>query len=90
MEENEIIIGAKNPSVYLRVIRGKLSQNKEIVIKTRGKLISTACFIVSILSEEKFVKIKNVKILGSKFIGEDKKERLVPEIEINLMKENIK
>lgn len=60
-----------------------LKKYKECIIKTRGnKNIGNMVNMVSFMMEGN--KIKNFKISGNKFIGEDKKERYVPELELTL------
>ena len=85
MEDNCVIVGPKSVGIYLKVIRSKFSQTKELVLKTRGKLISTACFIACVLEEEG-IRIKDTKIINSKYKDKEGKEKLVPEVEIKLMK----
>ena len=85
MEENLVYIGEKNVSIYSRIIQQKLSQNREVVLKTRGKFIYNLVRIVSILQKENKVSIKRVEISGSDFQKEDK-TYYVPSIEVILTK----
>jgi len=85
MEENLVYIGEKSFPVYERIILQKLSQNREVILKTRGKFIYNLVRIVSILQKENKVSIKRVEISGSDFKKEDK-TYYVPSIEVTLIK----
>jgi len=84
-EDNVIYIGKKPIKNYNFVINKKLSQNKEVIIATRGRLTEKAINIASFLEHIGKVKIREVKISGNKITSEDK-ERFIPEIHITLIK----
>jgi len=85
MEDNIIYIANKQQFIYERFVLSKLSQTKEITLKTRGKYILNAINIASFLQHKNLVVIRNIKISGSNF-EKDGETRFVPEIEINLIK----
>ena len=64
MEENIIYIGQKSPMVYAKFINSKLSQTKEVILKTRGKSILNAITVASFLQYNNQVVIRNIKLSG--------------------------
>lgn len=85
MEENIIYVGGKQFSIYNRIILSKLSQTKEVILKTRGKYILNAINISSFLQHKDQIVIRKVKVFGSNFEKEGV-NRFIPEIEISLIK----
>lgn len=83
MEENIVFIGGKSFGIYNQAILKKMSQSREVIVKTRGKYITSAVNIVTFLESINKLKIKSTKIFGTKFES-DGQERFVPEIEITL------
>ena len=83
---NIVFVGSKEKYAdSMRRIGGCLRNQKNCVIKTRGKAIYNTVNIVSFLiKKDEKVSVKDIKISSSMFKGEDGKERHIPEIEINL------
>lgn len=83
--ENTVFIAGKALEIYEKAIRAKLSQTKEIKVKTRGNYILNAIKLVTCLEQENFIIIKNTKIFRSNF-KVNEINRFVSEIEITLIK----
>ena len=82
MEKEIVLIGSKPWGIYEKFIKTKLSQAKELTIKSRGRNIVNAISLMTYFEREKIVTIKNVRVSSSTFEGNG----FVPEIEIKVIK----
>ena len=71
--EHIVIIGNKLFEIYYSTIQKKLETCNKLTVKTRGKNIGNAVYVVTSLESKKLVKIKSVKLSGSIFVGDDEK-----------------
>lgn len=81
---NVILIGKKPPMAYATAMI--VMPEKEIIVKARGRAISTAVSAVEIFRRLTKANVKEIKI-GSEQIGQEPAKRTVSTIEIVLVKE---
>ena len=87
-DENVIYIGKKPPINYVLAVVTQFNGNgsKEVILKARGRSISTAVDTAEILRNRfiKNVKIKDITISTEQMTNEEGRDSNVSSIEINL------
>ncbi len=91
-DENVIYVGRKPPMSYVLAVVTQFSDSTEVVIKARGRAISTAVDAAEI-TRNRFVtdaKIKEIKIGTESITNEEGRTSNVSSIEIRLTKKKSK
>ena len=91
-DENVIYVGSKPPMSYVLAVVTQFSDSTEVVIKARGRAISTAVDAAEI-TRNRFVtdaKVKEIKISTESITNEEGRTSNVSSIEICLAKKKSK
>ncbi|UCF50758.1 MAG: DNA-binding protein Alba [Thermoplasmatales archaeon] len=90
IDENVIFIGRKPPMSYVLAVITQFNENgsKGVILKARGKSISTAVDTAEIVKNRfmKDVKVKNIKINTESLTNEEGRNSNVSSIEIDLIR----
>ncbi|MHA1793333.1 MAG: DNA-binding protein Alba [Promethearchaeota archaeon] len=89
-DDNSVYIGRRSTNNYVLAAMMVLNENKECVIKARGRAISHAVDVAEVLKNRfmKNVKVKDIKIGTERLTGQDGRESNVSSIEITIAAED--
>ena len=87
MKENIVYVGSKPPMIYSMAIMSSLKDSEEVILRARGRAISTAVDAAEI-TKNRFLNdlTYNIAIGTEQLEGEDGSPRNVSTIEITLRK----
>ena len=86
VKQNIIFVANKPMSIYITACKRVISQNKELIIKARGKSINTAVNLGEIIKRDNY-RIRSIKTSTEYFKPEDSdREVSVSTIEITIIR----